>query len=79
MQVLKGKLERYDEKTNDELMHQTTYEWPHAFTRFEADSGEILSRYGSNHIHAIPGDHVADLRQICDLLDVDYDGLGAAR
>jgi L-fucose isomerase len=78
LQALKGKLERYDEKTNDALMRQTTYEWPHAFAKFEATAGEILSRYGSNHIHAIPGDHVADLRQICDLLDVDYDGLGAA-
>jgi L-fucose isomerase len=78
LQALKGKLERYDEKTNDALMRQTTYEWPHAFAKFEATAGEILSRYGSNHIHAIPGDHVADLRQICDLLDVNYDGLGAA-
>jgi L-fucose isomerase len=78
LQALKGKLERYDDKTNDALMHQTTYEWPHAFARFEAAADEILSRYGSNHIHAIPGDRIADLRRICDLLDVDYDGLGAA-
>jgi L-fucose isomerase len=79
LQALKGKLERYDEKTNDELMRQTTYEWPHAFARFEATADEVLSRYGSNHIHAIPGDRIADLRRICELLDVDYDGFGTAR
>lgn len=40
---------------------------------------EILSRYGSNHIHAIPGDRVEELRAVCRLLDVDYDGFGSAR
>jgi L-fucose isomerase len=79
LQALTGKLERYDEKTNDELMRQTTYEWPHAFARFDATADEVLSRYGSNHIHAIPGDRIADLRRICELLDVDYDGFGTAR
>jgi L-fucose isomerase len=39
----------------------------------------VLGRYGSNHIHAIPGDHVESLRFVCRLLDVDYDGFGAAR
>jgi len=38
-----------------------------------ARAGDILSRYGSNHIHAIPGDHVEDLRIVCELLDVNYD------
>jgi L-fucose isomerase len=44
----------------------------------DAGADEILSRYGSNHIHAIPGDHVEELRVICKLLDVDYDGFGGA-
>ncbi len=61
MQVMRGALERYDEETNEELMNQSTYEWPHAFARMEAEADEILDRYGSNHIHAIPGDHVGDL------------------
>ncbi len=42
----------------------------------EADGGEILDRYGSNHI---PGDHVETLRVVYRLLDVDYDGFGSAR
>jgi L-fucose isomerase len=49
-----------------------------AFARMDASADEILSRYGSNHIHAIPGDHVEDLRIACELLDVNYDGFGGA-
>jgi L-fucose/D-arabinose isomerase len=79
MQVMRGALERYDDETNEDLMKQSTYEWPHAFARMEAEAGEILDRYGSNHIHAIPGDHVETLKVVCKLLDIDYDGFGSAK
>ena len=79
MQVLRGRFERYDAEENERLMRQSTFEWPHAFTRFEADADEILGRYGSNHIHAIPGDHVEALRNVCRLLDIDFDGFGGNR
>jgi L-fucose/D-arabinose isomerase len=78
MHVLRGEFVRYDDDVNERLMRASTYEWPHAFARFDADAGEILSRYGSNHIHAIPGDHVRELRETCRLLDVDFDGFGSA-
>jgi L-fucose isomerase len=76
MHVLRGALVQFDEETNERLMRASTYVWPHAFARFEASGGEILSRYGSNHIHAVPGDHVGTLRQVCRLLDIDFDGFG---
>jgi L-fucose/D-arabinose isomerase len=79
MHVMRGAFERYDDETNEDLMNQSTYEWPHAFARMEAEAGEILDRYGSNHIHAVPGDHVETLKVVCKLLDVDYDGFGSAR
>jgi L-fucose/D-arabinose isomerase len=79
MHVLRGSFERYDDETNEELMRQSDYEWPHAFARMDASADEILSRYGSNHIHAIPGYHVEELRAVCKLLDVDYDGFGGAK
>jgi L-fucose/D-arabinose isomerase len=79
MQVMRGALERYDDETNEDLMKQSTYEWPHAFARMEAEAGEILDRYGSNHIHAIPGDHMETLKVVCKLLDMDYDGFGSAK
>jgi L-fucose/D-arabinose isomerase len=79
MHVMRGVLERYDDETNEDLMKQSTYEWPHTFARMEAEVGEILDRYGSNHIHAIPGDHVETLKVVCKLLDVDCDGFGSAK
>jgi L-fucose isomerase len=78
MQVLNGRFERFDEATNERLMQASTYVWPHAFARLDAPVAEILSRYGSNHIHAVPGDYLAELRHVCRLLDIDYDGFGAA-
>lgn len=76
MHVLRGELVHFDDDTNERLMRASTFEWPHAFARFEADADEILSRYGSNHIHAVPGDRVAELREVCRFLDVDFDGFG---
>ncbi len=51
-------------------------EWPHAFTRFDVPADEFLSRFGANHIHAVPGDYVAALEQVCRQLDVDFQRLG---
>lgn len=78
MQVMRGEFVEFDAETNERLMRASTYVWPHAFARFDAEATEILDRYGSNHIHAIPGEHVASLRIVCRLLGVDYDGFGSA-
>jgi L-fucose isomerase len=78
MQVIRGAFEALGEETEERLMRASTYVWPHAFARFEADAGEVLARYGSNHVHAIPGDHVGALREVCRFLDVEFDGFGAA-
>ena len=40
---------------------------------------DVLSRYGSNHIHAVPGDFVDDLRVLSDWMDVDFEDLGAPK
>ncbi len=77
MHVLRGAFEQFDAQTNERLMRASTYEWPHAFARLDAPAEELLSRYGSNHIHAIPGDRVAELRAVCRYLDVDYDPFGS--
>jgi L-fucose isomerase len=76
MHVLRGRFVRFDDATDERLMRASTYEWPHAFARLDAETEEILSRYGSNHIHAVPGDHVDALRAACTFLDVDFDGFG---
>lgn len=73
MQVVPGRLEKFDDATNERLMNASTYSWPHAFARLDADADDILARYASNHIHAVPGDYVGDLREVCRMLDVDFD------
>jgi L-fucose isomerase len=78
MQAVAGEVVQFDTDTNERLMRASTYEWPHAFARLAAPRDEILSRYGSNHIHGVPCDVVADLRRVCDLLDIRYDGFGSA-
>jgi L-fucose isomerase len=79
MQVLMGELEQYDDELNQRLMQASTYPWPHAFARFDATPDEVLSRYGSNHIHAVPGNHVEALRAVCRLLSIEFDGFGSLR
>jgi L-fucose/D-arabinose isomerase len=79
MHVLRGAFERFDADTDERLARASTYVWPHAFARLEATVDEVLGRYACNHVHAVPGDHVDALRHVCRLLDVDYDGFGAAR
>jgi L-fucose isomerase len=75
MQVTLGSFEAYDDDTNEQLMRRSTYVWPHAFTRMAAEPEAILSRFGSNHIHAVPGDIVAELTAVCHFLDIDLDRL----
>jgi L-fucose isomerase len=78
VQVTRGTFERYDEATNAALARQSTYEWPHAFARLDAPAEAFLSRFGANHIHAIPGDHVATLSAAADLLGIRVDDLALA-
>jgi len=76
MHVLGGRFVRFDDATNERLMRASSYTWPHAFARLDAPAADILARYGSNHIHAVPGNVVAELRHVCHFLGVDFDGFG---
>ncbi|MEV6427839.1 L-fucose/L-arabinose isomerase family protein [Nocardia sp. NPDC051463] len=73
MQLMLGEFENYDDATNEALMKQSTWEWPHAFARLDAKAEDFLSRFGANHIHAVPGDHRATVRAACTLLDITVD------
>ena len=60
-------------------MNQSTYEGSHAFARMEAEAGEILDRYGSNHSTPSPRSR-GDLEDwSAKHLDIDYDGFGTQR
>jgi L-fucose isomerase len=76
MHVMRGDFVTYDDATNEAMMSQSTYEWPHAFAKLQVEADEFLSRFGANHIHAVPGEYVAELRAVCTMLDVDFDAFG---
>jgi L-fucose isomerase len=78
LQATKGRFVQYDHETNERLMAASTYAWPHAFAEFDATSDAVLGRYGSNHIHAVPGDRMAELRHVCQLLGTTFDDLSVA-
>jgi L-fucose isomerase len=80
MAILPGELIRFDDEANDRLMRETTWEWPHAFARFDAAPETVLRTYASNHVHAVYGDHTDNLIAVCRALDITpvlYDGHGA--
>ncbi|WP_216206839.1 L-fucose/L-arabinose isomerase family protein [Amycolatopsis aidingensis] len=73
LQLMLGEFESYDEATTQRLVRQSTPEWPHAFARLDVDGPVFLSRFGANHIHAVPGDRRGELRAVAGLLDIDLD------
>lgn len=73
MQLMAGEFETYDDETNEALMRQSTFEWPHAFARLDARAEDFLGRFGANHIHAVPGDVREEMRAVCRLLDITLD------
>lgn len=76
MHLLHGEFVEFDDATTERLARQSTFEWPHAFARFDAPAEEFLARFSANHIHAVPGDYTAELRNVCDYLDIDVDYIG---
>ncbi|HET6173395.1 MAG TPA: L-fucose/L-arabinose isomerase family protein [Gaiellales bacterium] len=79
LQLTRGDLETYDDATNNALMQASSPTWPHAFARLDAGANSVLGRYGSNHIHGVPGDVTSELRTVCRYLGIDVDDLAAAR
>ncbi|OXM67711.1 L-fucose/L-arabinose isomerase family protein [Amycolatopsis vastitatis] len=73
LQLMPGEFENYDEATTAALEAQSTPEWPHAFARLDVPAETFLSRFGANHIHAVPGDLRPELREVCDLLGMTLD------
>ncbi|PRW64887.1 L-fucose/L-arabinose isomerase family protein [Actinopolyspora mortivallis] len=73
MQLVLGEFVEPDAETTEELMRLSTPEWPHAFARLDVTAETFLSRFGANHIHAVPGDHRAELRAVAEQLDIELE------
>lgn len=75
--IVRGEFVNFDATTTEDLMRQTTYGWPHAFTRFTCSADELLASYASNHIHAVYGDWVDELRLVAQFLGIEAKVYGA--
>lgn len=70
MAIVRGRFVRFGAEENEALMHETTYEWPHAFAQLDCSADTFLSQYGSNHIHAVYGDWATELETVCAILGI---------
>lgn len=50
-----------------EKLNETCPSWPHLFVKLSVPADELIPNLGSNHIHAVDGDYVAELIKFCDL------------
>jgi L-fucose isomerase len=54
-----------------EKMNETSPEWPQAFIKINTSPDELIKVYGSNHAHAVIGNCVEELLQICEMFDIE--------
>jgi len=73
LQIVSGEFVEFDEATNENLMQQSTYTWPHAFTKMNTSPEVFLSRFGANHIHAVAGDVSKSMEIACKFLGIEID------
>ena len=57
---------------NHEIAAISQDNWPHAFARFDCSVETFIANFHCNHIHGVYGDVVAELRQLCSVLDVKF-------
>lgn len=53
-----------------EKLHETTWEWPHAFIKLNPDHNAFLKNVRSNHIHMVYGNIVSELVVACESMNI---------
>ncbi len=71
MHILTGKFVRFSPEQDEDLARQTTFEWPHAFARFDCPMEVVAREFSCNHIHAAVGDWVGELVSACEYLGIE--------
>jgi L-fucose isomerase len=71
MHFFTGKFVKLPRAKEEALAKETTYEWPHAFARFDADYHHFAASFCCNHLHAAIGDYMAELKAACEALDIE--------
>lgn len=63
MTIFTGETEEFPVEKLDE----TCPAWPHLFVKLSVSPDELIPGLGSNHIHGVAGDYVAELEKFCYL------------
>ena len=71
MHVFTGSFVKLPKRKMEELAKQTTYEWPHAFARFNVPYRRFAAEFRCNHLHAAIGDYVGQLIAACEALGIE--------
>jgi len=53
-----------------EKLKETSFPWPHAFVKMQVEPKYFIETFGSNHIHAVMGDYIQELKELCELLEI---------
>lgn len=54
-----------------EKLRNYVWPWPYVFAKLESDPGALIQEFGSNHIHAVAGDYVDELKEFCRLMKIE--------
>jgi len=53
-----------------EKLDETCPAWPHLFVKLSISPDKLIPRLGSNHIHGVAGDYIAELNKFCELKNI---------
>ena len=56
-----------------EKLKETCEVWPHGYAEVAMDPYDLVDRYDSNHVHAVAGDYIEELKKFCELKNIEYE------
>ena len=56
----------------EEALKETCTAWPHMFIEPDVCAETILGQYDCNHVHAVAGDWVEEIRAFCSLKGIEF-------
>lgn len=58
-------------KVSEEKMKETSPEWPQGFTKLSVNATQLISGLGGNHVHAVYGNWVEELKEYCNMMGME--------
>lgn len=71
LQVFEGEFQ----KLPLERLQETCPAWPHGYAKVKSNPMELMDKFASNHIHAVSGQYVRELKAFCGLAGIEMEEL----